>query len=283
MAPVVFVGPPTLNDVIYAVNTNSAAIRQLSTESATLTTTGAPSLRATLALERPRNFRLRAKLISQELDVGSNPELFWIWTKSDPDRAIYYAQHDTFGSTAANQGLPIGPDWLIEAIGLVQLEPSGQHEGPVARPDQNFEILSHLERNGAPYTRVMIVDKQRGWVLEQHLRDMTGRSLATARCSEHRFYQAAGASLPHRIQIELPTAQLAFQVEVGEYLVNQLQSDPAELWKLPHYEGYRLVNLADVPRQVAPGSADYPEPARAGATQQPHTAYRPRYRGLSSR
>ena len=36
--------------------------------------------------------------------------------------------------------MPVGPDWLIEAIGFVQLDPGGQHEGPIARSDQNIEI-----------------------------------------------------------------------------------------------------------------------------------------------
>ena len=48
--------------------------------------------------------------------------------------------------------------------------------------------------------------------------------------SKFRFYQNIGASLPHRVQVELPTAQLSFQIEVDEFLVNQLQGDPVELW-----------------------------------------------------
>jgi hypothetical protein len=274
-APIAFVGPPTLEDVIYAVNTNSAKVRQLSTQSGTLTTPGAPSLRATLDLERPRNFRLRAKLITQELDVGSNDQRFWMWTKSDPDRSIYFAFHDNYGAAAAQQGMPVGPDWLIEAIGLVQLEPGGQHEGPITRADQNIEIRSRLVRNGIPFTRVMVIDRQRGWILEQQLWDMTGRSLALARCSNFRFYQNAGASLPHRIQVELPTAQLSFQIEVGEFVVNQLQGDASLLWDMPTYEGYQQVNLAEMPLQVTPASSGYPPG--------PRTSYRPRYRGLTTR
>lgn len=282
LAPVMFVGPPTLDDMIYAVNTNSAVVRQLYTDRATLSTPGAPKLRATLAVERPRRVRLRAKMIVQELDVGSNDELFWLWTKSDPERAIYYAYHEQFAANPASQRLPVGPDWLIEALGLVQLDPAGQHEGPTSRPDQRVEIRSRLERNGVPYTRVLVVDNH-GWIVEQQLWDISGRALATARCSDYHFYEEAGVSLPHRVHIELPAAQLSFQLEVDRYLINQLQGDPAQRWTPPASEGYRQVNIADLGPEI-PNVSPYGQPdPRARPFNEPRAAFRPSYRGLTPR
>lgn len=286
LAPVIFVGPPTLDDVISATNTNSAAVRQLQSDSVTLSATGVPvSLRANLAMERPRRFRLRAKLVGPELDVGSNDELFWTWAKSDPERAIYFARHDQFAESASRRGLPLGVDWLIEAMGLVHLDPAGIHEGPTPRQDGSTVIRSQIVRDNRPYTRMLVVDAKYGWILEQQVLDAEGRTLALSRCSEHRFYQEAGASLPHRVQIEIPAARLSFQLDVNRYTVNQLNADASQLWTLPYFgDGYRLVDL---------GALDMQASRRATGAMQHHgwvqtvddrrSAYRPRYRGVDLR
>ena len=61
-APTLFAGPPTQQEVIAAINATSGQIRQLQTDSATLSVQGMPTLRASLAAGPPRNFRLRAAL-----------------------------------------------------------------------------------------------------------------------------------------------------------------------------------------------------------------------------
>lgn len=286
LAPVAFAGPPTVDDVIYAVNTNSARINQLATQSAALSTAGVPTLRASLAMERPLRLRLRGKLlISDEIDLGSNDELLWFWAKSDPQRALYYSYHEQFAQSVNNAILPIGPDWLIEALGLVTLDPAAQHEGPTLRPDNGIEIRSRIDRRGAVLTRVLVIDGKYGWIKEQQILDLSGRTLAIARASNHRFYPEAGVSLPHRIQIELPSTQLAFQLDVDSYAINQLLGNPDELFKPPQYEGYRVVNLADLPNPAmqpnqSRSSIYAPQPQQP---EDPRTSYQQRYRGFSTR
>jgi hypothetical protein len=276
LSPVAFAGPPTLDDILFTVNANSSRIHQLSTEQATLSTPFAQtSLRATLAIERPRKLRLRGRFLSPELDLGSNDDLFWFWARSDPERSLYYAYHQQFTQQANATLLPVGPDWMIEAIGLVTLEPSGLHEGPSPRPDGTLEVRSRIERNGVPYTRVLAIDPKYGWIVEHQVLDAAGQLLAVSRCANHSFYADAGASLPHRVQIDLPPARLTFRLDVSKYTVNQLPGD--ELVKEPHYPGYRLVNLASpdaIPNQATQSATGLPTV--------PHTTYRLRYRGFDS-
>src|SRR5687768_3969420 len=75
-SPVVFPRAPTLAEISQFRNMTAGAVRQLQASGATLTVTGMPSLRADIALEQPRRFRLRAgtSLTGQELDIGSNDE-----------------------------------------------------------------------------------------------------------------------------------------------------------------------------------------------------------------
>jgi hypothetical protein len=280
ITPLAFSGPPTRDDIVYAVNTNSARVRQLSTESATLTTAGAPSLRAKLDVERPLKIRLRGRFVVEELDLGSNDELLWFWAKSDPEQAVYYAYHQQFVLGAANSVLPIGPDWLIEAIGLVNLDPGVEFEGPIPRQDGSVEIRSRLDRRGTVLTRVLVIDSKYGWITEQQIIDLAGRPLAIARCSDHHFYPEAGASLPHRVQIQLPPAQLAFQLEVGKYTINQLTGDPNQLFSIPPYDGYRSVNLAEQRSVAVQPPNSQPSVYAPQDARMPHTAYRLKYRGF---
>ena len=50
-----------------------------------------PRLRASVAFQRPRRFRLRADtgLTGTELDLGSNDDLFWFWVRREQPPAMY--------------------------------------------------------------------------------------------------------------------------------------------------------------------------------------------------
>lgn len=300
-APVVFQTRPTADDIVRAVNSNSAPIRQLSSDSASVSAAGFPPLRADLAFERPRNFRLRASLLGPELDVGSNSDLFWMWLKHSPEPGVFYARHERFATSPARQLLPLDPSLVVDSFGLLQLDPLAPYDEPRELGDHKLEIRTRLPSPDGDMTRVMVVHDQYGWVLEQRLYDPRGRLLASAVASQHRHYPESGVSLPHHLDFQLPTAQLKFTVNVSNFRINQLGGDPQQLWALPQLEGYPLVDITD-PRYLptiapasAPGPGSIPGPgSMPGPTSMPGpapaapTAYqsnaasppRPRYRGF---
>jgi hypothetical protein len=280
MAPAAFVDQPTLEDVIFAINANTNRVQSLQTESASVSTPGFPALRASIALQPPRRLRMQATFLGPELDVGSNPDVFWFWVKSNPDAAIYFARHDQFQGSAAQTILPIEPNWLIEAFGLVTLDPSAYHEGPVARGDGKVELRSRIGKSGE-YLRTIVVDDRYGWVVEQYVSDTNGQPLASAKASHHRFYPDVGVSLPHHIEVDFPPAAAQFSIDIGQYTVNHLTGDPNRLWNMPQLEGYQLLNLAQTSRP--PAGSLWPEPSAAApptvyATSVPFE-YRRQYRG----
>lgn len=297
-APVVFTAPPTADDIVRAVNSNSAPIRQLSSDSASVTAAGFPPLRADLAFERPRRFRMRASLIGPELDVGSNEELFWMWVKHSPEPGVFYAQHERFAKSPARQLLPLDPSLVVDSFGLLQLDPLAAYDAPRSLGNHKLEIRTRIPSPDGDMTRVMVVHDTYGWVLEQRIFDPRGQLIATAVASQHRHYPEVGVSLPHHLDLQLPAAQLNLSVSVRNFRINQLDGNPDQLWTLPQLEGYPLVDIAD-PRNlppVAPASTSPPRgvgPAAAPigtgvpATQPPADAYRssaanhrPKYRGV---
>jgi hypothetical protein len=244
-APVVLAPEATLEDVIRVVNANSARIERLQSNGATLTVEGLPRLEANYAFERPQRFRLRAHtvLTGPELDLGSNDESYWIWVKQSDAPGVYWGRHEEFYQSAGREILPVPPSWLIEALGVVELDPTGQHEGPFrSRPGQ-LEIRSQLASPAGTLTKVTVVDDARGWVVEQHLYDAVEQLLASAFATGFQFDPVTGASLPRVVQVRLPSTRMNFTLETQQHQINQLAGDPAQLWTVPQISGVPLVDL----------------------------------------
>ena len=227
-----------MDQVIDVVNSNTDRVRQLQTENATLRVEGIPALRANIAFEKPRNFRLRAQLsqfTGRELDMGSNDELFWFWVRRDEQPGVYFARHDEFAASPARDLVPIAPGQLVDALGLIRLDPEARHSGPNARDDL-LEIRSQIPSPRGDMTRVLLINAKYGWMVEQHYYDVNGQLLLSARAGEHRYYPNDAVTMPHRVEVRLlpgQPSQLAFDVDVGRYLFNQLTGEQPELWTLP--------------------------------------------------
>ena len=195
---------------------------------------------------------------------------------------MFYASHHDFAASPTRGMFPVDPHWLIEAIGLVQLEPGGLHEQPVPLGDGRVEVRTRLPRPTGDMTRVLVIDGRYGWILEQHLHDATGRAVASSRTSGHRYYATAAVSLPHRIEIEMPDAQLSLTLEVNEFAINSLYGSPEQLWAMPQFDGYTPVNIA-APRFSPPPSPMTHSPQRFSPSERPsRLTQHPSYRGYSS-
>jgi hypothetical protein len=271
-------------EAVSAVNANTARIQSLQTQGASLSIPGAPSVTAEIALERPKRLRLRAKtqLLGPELDMGSNDELFWLWAARMPDSSVFYARHDQFASSKARQMLAIEPVWMIEALGLVQIDPASVIEGPFADGGDRIKLRTTLVTGGGQYTRLLILHKTYAWVLEQHVYDERGQLVASARNSSHEYYTIDGVSLPKRVAIEMPQSMLKLQLDVDRWSINQPSSEGATAFELPRTQlsSHAFVDMAD-PGFVPPGGGAASQSTPARPVSQPQAAL-PKRRGANT-
>jgi len=266
LPPEAFAGQPTLENVVYVVNANTQRVQRLQTENATLRVEGLPALRANLAYEQPYNFRLQAQLsqfTGRELDMGSNQELFWFWVRHDTQPAVYFARHAAFATSPARELIPIEPYRLVDTLGLVYLDPAGQHSGPVMRNPNLLEVTSRIPSPRGDLTRVLLVDAKYGWAAQQHWYDVNGQLLMSARADRHRFYRDEAVTMPHHIEVAVmpgQPSQMAFDLDIDNYALNRAAGNAAELWTMPVIEGYRSVDITDPnfrpPVAAAPGGFD---------------------------
>lgn len=71
-----------------------------------------------LAMEKDRNFRLEIthRLTGKEMDIGSNKEYFWFWSKHMKPPALNYAKHADTSKTMLKTAL--NPDWMMESLSI---------------------------------------------------------------------------------------------------------------------------------------------------------------------
>ena len=257
-APEVLTRGAELHQIAAAINRNTARVHSVSAPNSTITIPGSslvPSLRGRIALERPMRFRLTAGtgLTGQEVDLGSNDERFWLWVRRNQPAAVYVCRHDQFAGSGASQVMPIEPRWLHSAMGLVELDPASVYQGPTPRRDGTLELRSYLPSSAGTLHRVLVVDASRAWVLEQHVYDASGTTLiASAVAHSHRYYPQEQVSLPDRLTIRLPTAQIAMNLDVGQVQLNGLAPDGGQLWTMPPFVGYPQTDLGTTPATMAP-------------------------------
>lgn len=273
--PFVTLGPPapeiltpgaSLDQVLVAVNQNASKVFSYQSNNASITVPGMPGiplLRGNLAAMQPGKVRLQAStaLTGPEVDLGANDELFWFWVKRNEPPALYFSRHDQFAGSAAQQLLPVEPQWLLDALGMMKFSPNDHHDGPFPHTSETVEIRSVMQTRGGQMTKSTILDSRRGWVLEQHVYDAQGGLVASTRAKAHRYYPAIGASLPQIIELRLPSAQLNLSIDVGDVQVNSLTDNP-DLWTMPVMSGYPQIDLgASTPGSVTPmgaaGSRDW--------------------------
>ena len=193
--PVVFSQTPTLEQLIEHAN-HSLAIQRI--ESNTLTISS-PDIMAKLSgnlqWERPHNFNLQAyvgsRVLGTALAAGSNSQEFWLQTQTPPPATLYYARHDDFeNQMGPRRILPVSPLWLREALGIVEFDPTFEHEGPLVRTDGKLEVRSLIPSPRGAYRRVVIFAPSTGAIEETVLYDQTGKLVARAQQSEHEYYSA---------------------------------------------------------------------------------------------
>jgi hypothetical protein len=234
-APEVLATGSSLDQVIAAVNQNSARIQSYQTNNASITVPGMPAiplLRGNIAAQRPGRVRLQAStaLTGPEVDLGANDELFWFWVKRNEPPAMYFARHEQFCGSAAQKLLPIEPQWLLDALGFTEFKPTDHHEGPLPAGKGKVEIKSMVQGRCGPMTKRTVLDSHTAVILEQHVYDSGGTLIASSVAKgASRYYPGAGVSLPQELEIRIPASNLALSIDVGTVDINTL-SENTPLW-----------------------------------------------------
>lgn len=254
VAPIVFQQVPDQQQLLAHLNGQAEKVKQLKTN-VRVSVDGMPTLRGSLVLERPQRLRLKAGLLGVSemgIDVGSNDDGFWVWTKASlpgEKPAIYFASHEAYQNSPIRKALPFDPAWIIDALGFIEFSPTDQHEGPFQRSDGRYEIRSYIQTPAGPTARISVVDAKHGWIVQQAIYDSTGRCVAYVDSIKYKLYPLAEVSLPQRIEIHVfqPDGRdMKLVVDADDYTINTLYGDPAKMWAMPNPPDVPMIDLAQV-------------------------------------
>jgi len=280
--PQVFSGLPTIEELAEVVN-RTDSIEQLSSNSVSVevpTMSNVPRLSATLAVDRPHNFRMRASLpimLGSGMDLGSNSEAFWFQVPEGMTQTLYFASHEQFRNRPIRSLLPVDPTWIGDALGLVHIDTREVVEGPILRTDGRLEVRTMVPMSDGLHSRVCIIEPTAGYVTDQMLYGPDGRMIAAASGSNHRYYPEQKCALPHRVQLRLlPTEgpPLELKLDIGDYVVNQLISGDPQLFAMPQ-DAPRKIDLSTLGGAVAPpGYSSEPNYSSEKGPAQPQSSPR---------
>jgi len=118
------------NSLIQTINFNDIQIK-----------IGRISLKANMVYERDRNFRMIvSSIFGNEMDIGSNHDLFWFWSRRMKPPGLYYAAYtDLYNCQLKDAFHPL---WIIESLGIGKI-------------NQNVDIKSNSKY-------IVIIEKRRG-------------------------------------------------------------------------------------------------------------------------
>jgi hypothetical protein len=239
---------PTLEQITSAINRNSQSIRNFTTENASLHLPDViVPLQSRLTFERPKRLRIQGSLSSfgsQEFDFGSNDMLFWIWLRRRVGE-MWYCRHDQYPLCPVRSAIPIDPDWLIEALGMVEFKPTDHHTGPNRMSDGNWEIISYCQTPSGQYLKRTVIDSKVGWVIKQELYTPQNELVALADATDLQFDRTTGIYYVKRVSVWCQgmesTAKMT--IDLGSPTFNSSAAFASSLFVMPTYDGYRAVDL----------------------------------------
>src|SRR5207302_9722983 len=114
-------------------------------------------LAGSLYCEKPKNFRLRAKVAGhQEADFGSNDSEFWYWIGRDQPPYLYHCDYQSLDRGGVRLPFPFQPDWVMAALGMATYPPVQDGNYRVEAKGKTVELIQRIESQGQQVTRVTI-------------------------------------------------------------------------------------------------------------------------------
>ena len=122
----------------------------------------AVNLEGNLAAAQPRCFRLRAMgKVAGTIDLGSNPDQFWVYAGGAGEPMFVYASHTDFetGRAKIPGGLPFEPDWVMQALGLTRLPDGPKYEVRIDDRERTYTLgWSAKAPNGVPVRKEIVFE-----------------------------------------------------------------------------------------------------------------------------
>lgn len=164
-----------------------------------------------LLYEKPKNFRLKARWLSQPaVDIGSNDKEFWYWfSKTEPYPYVFHCDYTDLQQGNVRMPFPFHPEMIIAALGISEYEEDPSKYQIKVQP-QHFELIqSASSPQGKPIQKITVFNRRevgpgKPQVIAHVLRDAQGKDICTMSIDEVQTDRNTGAILPRVVRIKWP-------------------------------------------------------------------------------
>jgi hypothetical protein len=244
---------PTVGSLVNYLNQNARLVQSLQASVDVDAKQGRQlsiNLGGALAAQKPRDFRLRAKVVgSPAVDIGSNDDRFWYWiSKANPPH-YYFCTYKDLSTGKVNVPFPVETDMVLAALNMAEYDPKGKYE--LKQTKETIELTQDtVSLAGQPVKRVTVF---RGTmaklgepqVLEHILRDGRGNLICKASVQRVEVDRASKAVIPTRVMIEWPAQQVSMKLMLSDLQVNRIDKESAAaMFQLNAMSGYDFYDLA---------------------------------------
>ncbi len=257
--PAVTAKLPSAAELIQYMNDNAALVQSVkSTELDMVAKQGNDSigLSGELYCQKPRNFRLRAKVAGQSaVDIGSNDNEFWFWISQAKDEdgvaRVHYCSYQDMAAGKARMPFPFQPDMIVSALGLGEYDPKGQYT--VTGDDRTIRLAEQTtSAQGQPVQKVTVFNRTRvqpgkPQVLAYLLLDDKGNEICRASIQDVQAVPVdheQRAVLPQRVDLAWNAQKIELKMKLLQAQANSIAPQQAARLFSRGDLGYPTVNLA---------------------------------------
>jgi len=272
--PVVFDQIPTQQQLMNHLQTRAELVKQLSA-SVSVSMAGVPAkIKGSLQVEFPNRMRLKAGfagMTEMGVDVGSNEEQFWIWSRAPlPNQppAFYYANHREYAQSAMRKSIPLDPKWLIEGLGLVEFEPTDVNFNPQPMQGGWVRFVTARQTPSGPQYRQILLNARTGLVAQQAIYDAEGIRVAYTNSIDYKVHVVGGqqVSLPQRVELFMSQPgqdDMRMEIKLSSVSLDPLYGAPEAMWAMPNPGRTQKINLAQVSNAAPSSVPRNPLPTRS--------------------
>jgi outer membrane lipoprotein-sorting protein len=172
--------------VLDAINARNQGIQTFSCERlkviAQMPGKRAARLNGTLHYQKENKFRLELNsILGSEIDIGSDGNVFWFWSKRLKDPGLHWAYYKDFTKTKLKT--PFNPFWISHCLGIDKID---YKDATVDQSGNRWRVIKKtVNGKGENVTAVIYVDPEKKLVTGHGMYDTNGKLVAS--CEIHSY------------------------------------------------------------------------------------------------
>lgn len=246
---------PKVEDLVNYLNANARLIGDGDALKCTNLSIDCKADRQTVGLggsmicQKPRNFRLQAKLLGQPaVDIGSNNDEFWYWISKNEPPYLFHCSYEAL-NRGVNIPFPFQPDMVVTALGIASYDPAKNYKLNAPAGKKYFELIEETTSpQGQRLQKVVVFNRESvalpaPQIIAYVLRDEKGQNICIANIKSVQQI-SNGAVLPRVVSFNWPAMKLVMTMEMNNLEAVKMTPDLAGRYFSRQNLNYQAYDLA---------------------------------------